>query len=272
MAVLGRIVAFLRGDSAEIRIEPPPLYIEVELAVPNSDAEERADPTPAERSTIADLIGATFAIEYVDAAGAFSRRRITLRSIERAYGDLLFHAWCHERQAPRKFYGARMQSVIDLRTGEVHKPPSSFLCQIAPIAGATNDGSAGEPRPRRRELPAAGKIGSNVLVFIARCDGHEHEQETQVINKWASELNSAIAIEDVAWHIERMHPDAGIFRDALNEMRRWSVVERDRFLDAARALVEADAQTHADEAAFLAELRAAITPKRRRAPTAEHNS
>lgn len=128
-----------------------------------------------------DLWGTTFAIEYRDAQGRVSFRRITIRELYRASEDntLYLQCFCHERQAIRSFRFDRIVSVIDL-DGEIHEPRSFFENELRveiPTAKIT------PPKIRERTPPQLGNAekaghsqravvrdGLRVLIALSRAD------------------------------------------------------------------------------------------------------
>lgn len=106
-------------------------------------------------------------ISYVDAAGAASQRRITVRQLIGTPPETVL-AFCHERRAPRHFRIDRISEAIDPVTGEV-------LAGDAIVAALSGAGfEAVDPAMRR---------AVNVLVFLMRCDGHEHPAEWEAVDQ-----------------------------------------------------------------------------------------
>jgi hypothetical protein len=84
----------------------------------------------AEPHEDADLWGISIAIEYRDANGMLSRRRITLRRVFHASdGQSCVGCFCHERGAVRTFRFDRIVSVIDA-DGVVWQPREFFTKEL----------------------------------------------------------------------------------------------------------------------------------------------
>src|SRR5690606_19646165 len=96
---------------------PPP----VAPSLPNEDVDE-----PGKQS-LGFAEGQSFAIEYVDAAGRPSSRRITVYDIQMtSSGVPCLYARCHERGAMRSFRVDRIKYCIDY-DGEVFDDVPAFL-------------------------------------------------------------------------------------------------------------------------------------------------
>jgi len=133
---VGRLALIERPDADETLIEP-----------------ERSGGTPI----------ALF-IVYRDSTGAETKRRITCKRFEADKGNL--HAWCHERQAFRRFKLARVSECIIAETGE-----EISAAQLAAMLPA-GESPAGDRRLTRI---------LTVLVFLMKCDGKAHPAEREVI-------------------------------------------------------------------------------------------
>lgn len=125
---------------------------------PNDDAE------PAVKTE--GGIGLAFYIEYRAADGELSKRRISCKRFEPATNTVL--AYCYERRAARRFRVDRILLIVVPETGEV-LDREGWLDQLG-----------GEGLHRRDERLTR---LLTVLVFLMRCDRHEHPAEAEVIER-----------------------------------------------------------------------------------------
>ena len=124
--------------------------------------------------TEADLIGLFVGIEYRDADGDVSRRRVSVSSVA---GEHL-NCWCHEAGAPRCFRVDRITFFIDL-DGIAYEPAEFFRLLCADTTGVNVEWgkrvAIGDclRRPWRREIA--------VLAALSHSDGFMHPTEVEAI-------------------------------------------------------------------------------------------
>jgi len=105
-------------------------------------------------------------IEYHDADGVITERRITCRRLERGESRYI-RAFCHERGAPRLFRADRILAAVCVSTGEDFDPARLFdelAARGLPV---------GDPRLAKC---------LTVLAFLMRCDGW-HPAEAEVLER-----------------------------------------------------------------------------------------
>lgn len=203
-------------------------------------ADDEAEPTMTRRDATAAL--ALF-IEYRDAKGDVSHRRIVCRSFDRS-ADII-NAWCFEREALRAFRCDRIISAACTETGEFFD-----LAELVVYL-------------RQRGLPVSDMALNAVLkllTFLMRCDGVD-ESELSVLE--AAITSYALRFEGDDAMVERalrqartMAPDERDFLKAL----RFISLRRDgpalaRFVQSqARQMLEADGLLSEEETRFSAEL------------------
>lgn len=182
-------------------------------------------------------------IEYLDAKGARSERRIACQSYDRSVD--MITAYCFEREALRQFRCDRIVSAACTETGE--------LFDLADLT----------ERLRARGLPvrdAGLNAALKLLTFLMRCDGI-HAQEAVVleeaITSYALRFDGDDAMVDLALRQSRtMAPDEHDFLRAL----RFVALRRDgpalaRFIRSqAQRMIDADGLHSAEEARFAIEL------------------
>lgn len=175
-------------------------------------------------------------IEYTDASGAASHRRIACRSYDSSVHTIT--AWCFERQAPRAFRVDRIAAAYCTETGEVFDL-DEFVFVL-----------------RRRGLPLS-QTGLNVclrlLTFLMRCDGvHASEWDALegAVTGYALRFDGDDELVDQGLRMARMlAPDESDFLRGL----RWMRLRRDgpelaRFVRShAARLIDADGRHSPEE-------------------------
>jgi hypothetical protein len=186
-------------------------------------------------------------IEYVDANGGHSERRIACRSYDRTK-DIL-NAWCFERSASRAFRCDRIVSAACTETGEFFALPD--LIEVL----------------RGRGLPvrdAGLNAALQILTFLMRCDGiHASEQIAleDAITSYAIRFDGDDAMVELALRQARtLAPDDHDFLKAI----RFISMHPDgpalaRYVRSqAQRIIDADGHHSADEARFGFELDRAL--------------
>jgi hypothetical protein len=149
-------------------------------------------------------------IQYVDATGAPSARRIICRSIS-GYGQPeTVTAFCYERHAHRTFRIDRIQELVCLETGEVLDPMQHFNQLWMHGALKVSD----------KTLTDIGRI----LVFMARCDGEFHPLEVESIGSAIERYIIRFGGDDKTFetackNIGKIAPDSTDFMKSLQRMR-----------------------------------------------------
>lgn len=225
------IGAFLSGKRVVPQVPPGRVVV-----LDGDEDEARSD----ERSGISPL--ALF-IEYRDAKGTLSARRIACRSFDVSTGRLT--AWCFERQALREFRFDRIVSAACTETGEFH--------DVADLAAMLSEGG----------LPVRDgglNLVLRFLVFLMRCDGtHRREMDAleQAVISYALRFDGDDALVDRAMRQARsMAPDEQDFLAGLHVLRRHP--DRARLAPfiarQACAIIDADGRISDEEGRFAAEL------------------
>lgn len=195
-------------------------------------ADEPGDDTQ-QVAAVEAWIGQTIMIEYTDANGDDSRRRVTIRAVTlSASGTLMLRCWCHERDAWRHFRMDRISAVIDLRTGEVFEDVQGFFeSELGSVAPEQPERPTTEQPEAPRSSPAirpTKKHGAArqalqpflpeiaTLVFLARADGKFRAVEKTVIGDYAIARCPSVAGHRkwLEGYLGRMSPD----RDEINKM------------------------------------------------------
>ncbi|MBF9042979.1 hypothetical protein HKCCE4037_06555 [Rhodobacterales bacterium HKCCE4037] len=125
-------------------------------------------------------------IDYCDAQGAKTRRRITMRSLAPAKAAPILHATCHERSAARAFRTDRIEWFLD--DDGVATRPEDFFRDIMGIALHDIGTSMPLQDPAldaARAIREALRPELSILVAVARADHDFHIEELDVIHDYA---------------------------------------------------------------------------------------
>lgn len=184
-------------------------------------------------------------IRYVDAKGAESVRRITLRQMLGVPPTMIL-AFCHERQRPRHFRLDRIKEVACAETGEIYAP-DQFAALLA------GEGLVAIPLDVRRAV--------NVLVFLMRCDAIPHPAEWQAIDQALAGFILRFGGDDAAHGralelARQVAPDAN---DFLIGMRSFASSGKSAKIgqwlrQAVLAVIDADGYHSAEEFAWMTEV------------------
>ena len=218
------LVDWLKRRAPADDLEAPNAFLPAsgrEVSAPlDEDTPEELEAPDENGSVILEPIFST--IDYVDAAGRESRRRITLRSLHTGNNGPILRAICHERRALRCFRIDRIECFIE-PDGEVVEA-DDFLREtlfidpsklIQPESPSKEQGRPGRPRLGSEYAPAQAarerlRSPLSILVLAARADDEFHPEELDVICCWA-ERELIIAAKE-----ERIPPPSIDMLDRLN--------------------------------------------------------
>lgn len=176
-----------------------------------------------------DLAGISMSIDYVDAKGMATRRRIRLQSMAHdGAGRVHVFAHCHERSANRHFLFERICSVIDI-DGEIHEPAAYFTNELRIDLAA----------------PAADLEVVPIVSYI--------EARAAIEGIVTSDEDRAA----LAAYVRRQYPTTTVLRACLDDIAAENADAMVLWLDYAERVVQADGQEHAGEISFLREVHAA---------------
>lgn len=164
MSIISRLKHLIWGHDVNKRV---PLQEPVSPPPDFDPVHDISDDVSGYEPEVDDFVPVTFDIEYLDAKGARTARRITLiRTGETQAGIQTIMAFCHWRKALRTFRVNRIACCVDPLTGEVRSAGEYlriFSQSRAPIADHV--------------------LGRFVtaLVYMSFCDGSEHPSEWAAI-------------------------------------------------------------------------------------------
>ena len=162
-----------------------------------------------------------------------SARAVTLHAIWRAGPFMRLRGFCHLRGALREFRSDRIESLIDLSTGEAPDDATAWLSEHA-LSGAA---------PLQALLPEL-----TVLAFLAKSDGHLDADEVEAIVDFvlvASDIPVA-DLDDVRRKVARLTPEPVRLVQCVGEIVKDSA-RLARLKRAMRRVVDADRDVPVDE-------------------------
>jgi len=229
------LLELLQGRAASGRELVPPLPRGWTASLPQQDEEGEAL-EPDEQAD--ELLSTALGIEYVDALGNASVRRINIRGLTTRGGDLFLTAWCFEREAFRHFRASSIQRAIDLRTGEILDDQAKVYLRFDAMLEAETATAEGRTKLAIRSC----RPGLNVLTFLARCDGHQHPSETQILLRYVDHFAEAPGIDgDLATQsIRRIQVSSSLFDRSLRRLRFQGYTEMRRVARYCRQIIDAD--------------------------------
>ena len=227
-----------------------------------------------------------FFLEYGDAYGDVTNRRITTRSL-RVWGndDLALWAWCHEREAPRTFLAKRVIALTDAETGECYEPPKDWLWSqyrelpdaeeyfddhvaarhraqeqlqaerdarvAARQAKAEEREQLAQQKRQAAELLKLARIGVLCLVYVAKADGRMDADERAVIAQFVREFErergTSLRWVDVHARLRKLVCDQEEFLTCMKQLRDAPADIRLALLATANRLMMIDGTAHEGE-------------------------
>jgi hypothetical protein len=206
------------------------------------------DPEAAEDGDdrIGHILGEALVIRYVNSKGEESCRRITLHAAYERGGLHYIRAYCFERAAARTFRSDRIREIIDADTGEIISGVEEILEAVADSADPLDDLEA-----TRRAFKLQ-KQSIMALLFLARCDGHLHLSEQNVLLTFIDEFCGTKGVDEAYAinRLSRLHPDPISYEKSLRYLARFDPPQLNSILRFAKRLIEADGAITPEEARF----------------------
>ncbi len=211
------------------------------------------NPVDANKDGIPDAIaGVCIAIDYMDASGASSSRRVIVNKVFHEGGNLYVDGFCLLRQEQRTFRADRIERLwVPPIWREVSDPVGFLMIYLPTPAPDRSDRwqSLSEETQRYMrlyEVRKAANHGLRVLAFVARCDGSIADAERSVVCEYVrnaavlvgEELNNADC-KDIALDIETLFPTKRQVANSLDAIRLYHE-QSDIFLRSLKLLVRAD--------------------------------
>lgn len=191
------------------------------------------------------------AIEYSDAKGDYSLRRITMLRLSQGPHAPILAAICHERSAYRAFRTDRIKSFVD--SDGVVATAAEFFRDVLDIDLAAISPPI-DPAVRLR-------APLQVLIAASRCDGFAHPEEIEAIVQYAEkelfsvgELPTLDQMDRLTEQLRRLRPQRRTVERAFAQVQRMPADQLRRFTTALAAVVLADGELVMAETEFLEEL------------------
>lgn len=251
------------------------------------DPEPQSDPlqyAELEANGRLDLEPVYTMIDYRDAQGIETRRRITMRHIRLAPTGAQLVAVCHERRALRTFRCDRIVDFIE-PDGEVIAPKQFLrdicmvdLDRLATPEVATAPATRKRPgRPRGTDAESVARLAKSVLksriellVLAGRADDTLHAAEVEEIQRFIEDEIARLAadgrlhgpatievVDPICRSVPRLRPLRENLRSLVTELASLDADETARFTRALSAVIRADGVVALSEELFLADLNAA---------------
>jgi len=242
-------------------------------SLPPPNPENDRDDVIEAKETVSeiDLDEVFAAIEYEDASGNITRRRITMQKLVRGSSAPMLKAICHERHAVRNFRTDRIQCFITA-DGEIIETEVFFRDMLGVnLSDIGPDQALETARYLRDRLRAP----LSILMAAALSDGELHPKELDVIERFAEnhimwmkqtgrlvrgwdnpvEVNvTAANLGLLKGMIANMRPQRKSLKNYLIQVFEFDTETFERFIGALEDVISADDVLHPDELAFLAEM------------------
>lgn len=206
------------------------------------------------------------AIEYEDAAGKLTRRRITIHRTTHENGFFFLNAYCHERHAIRTFRADRVQTFITA-DGEVI-PGAKFLQDQMGIDIGRNGMSEDRKAILLRRIKEQLRDPLTILIGLAKCDGHIHVDELDCIQIYAERQilsrNAPTIFDDIpiiatldglCHSIGMMRPRTPTIATAISRLDKMDPAQLEIFMSTVQKVIQADGRVAKEEIDFLQEVR-----------------
>lgn len=239
MSEIDRITALLRRQVA--KRTPPKCWRAFVATLPEEDDDEFVEAVEF------DVIGNQFVIDYVDAKGQDSHRRILVEGVGYFGGNLALVAYCFEREARRNFLAERIMSAMNAVTGEILESPYAYFAEL----------SSRSPTAEALERAAP---GIHILTSLAICDGHFSSDEMQAVLRY---VDGHATVPDIDWPVVEAFvtaawPDLRMFDASVRRLKFQGTVAQRQILKAAKSLVIADGVMSREEAELMELLMAEV--------------
>lgn len=204
---------------------------------------------------IEDEISSAVFISYKNSKNEISNRRITIKTVKRSSnGDIVIGAYCFERKALRTFRADRIIEAIDIETGEVLDNQEKIF-EAFGILEKENISILFTPtiealKKYRHQL--------NVLIYLARCDGHFHYAEEEIIVHYLMDVCFDCNFNDeyLLKRLRRYYPDGETFYNSLDYLQNKAIPELDKVARYSAQLIQADGEITKVETNFMTEIQA----------------
>lgn len=258
------LLNWLFGRTPRMSDTPPDVGLAIIL--PDGDTPEHPHLDGDLRSDAVDPVFCI--IDYTDAEGNRSRRRVTTRAVRRWGNNSLIIAHCHERNALRHFRADRIERIVT-HDGEVFGP-FDFLRDILGLNlwDYSRSGQR-QPGPIRQKTVNFSRYTSPAILTLtaaARVDAHLHPEEVEQIHRFAEREAMALLraglidavpspdkLDIIGRRIGRLRPTQEDIAEALDELRARPADQIERLKHWLARVIAADGRVHIAEEGFMAD-------------------
>ncbi len=251
-------------DKAPTETSPAPLILLPEWAVelPSPADDEPDEPELAIIDQPIELEEIFCVIDYRDANGRETRRRITMRSVAPGPNAPILQAVCHERRAIRHFRCDRIRWIYDI--DGVVEDTETFFRETLMIDLAHSQKQVAKTANKVAEFREYLRPALSILILAAKSDGDFHPEEMDVICQYieAEAASEAAASFDIGLCdldamqrvVRSMRPHRSSLEKHIQGVLQFDEQRYERFKKYLTRLVAADRKLAPEEEEFLAEL------------------
>jgi len=272
-------MSFLEWLGGRPAVQAPPFFRKEHG--PASDDWKRDLPPGALQPIDADhdgkpdtIAGLCIALEYVDASGASSARRVIANKVYEANGIAYLEGYCLLRNEDRTFRCDRIQSLSLPPDWKAIPNPLAMLQSYLPLRADfsqfqnTFSNFDSDRYVRMYEARQVANHGLRVLAFLARSDGRLDDSELLVIQGYIRDAASLVGVKlepdeaaEIAGDVSKLFPTKRQVANSIAAIQMYQE-QTDAFLSAMTALIQADGEVTAYELSAL-EMLIEILNKRR---------
>jgi hypothetical protein len=203
--------------------------------------------------------GLCIALEYVDASGAPSTRRVIANKIYEANGITYLEGHCLLRNEDRTFRCDRIQTLSFPPDWKNVSNPLVMLQSYLPQNTAsshyqnTTSGFDSDRYFRIYEARQVANHGLRVLAFLARSDGRLDDSELMVIQNYVHDAAALVGVKlkadeaaEIAEDVSKLFPTKRQVANSIAAIQMYQE-QTDKFLSSMTALIQADGEVTAYE-------------------------
>lgn len=232
------------------------------ISIPENDIDDSPE-NLSEPIEIGYAEGQTFGIEYENAKGEFSQRKITVRDIAMGTTCPLLRGYCHKTKMFKAFRTDRISTIFDM-DGELFEV-DIFLNEnlgipLEVLKGEYNTRSNAlrTSGNHKAELSSLIKNQATLLNALAMADGIICENEIDVIIRYSVSYieRTGIFLSDneiiyLQKYLKRLRPSQKNVLDSLENIYVFPLDDKQRFLQSCMDVVKADNKISPSESEML---------------------
>lgn len=221
-----------KAKKTEFPERPIPTPKEREISIPEEFEDDIVVEDDLVDNETIDLIDSIILIEYKDAKGNVSTRRITIKKIDTSKADPLLKAYCHERKAARSFKISRISEIVDIETGEIFQNAREFLIPV------------GSQSSEERNAMLSIKDELLIMTYMAKADGVFHENERFLLKSFIMQKTGYILTnEQLISEIGRFHCSSQTFLGSLKSLANRDEYNLEEIFNLLQTIAASDGNT-----------------------------